>query len=97
MLIENGPVKDGFYEEIITFIMTLRKYSINLNNVELTYNGADLFVTHLDTEVSLGAPSDLSRKASVIGYYIAENPCSGEIRLIYNEDGSEIRAVTNCS
>ena len=97
LLIENGPVKSGFYEEIVTFIMTLKKYSINLMNIEITYNGEDLFLTHLDMKVSIGNPSDLARKASVIGYYIAENPCSGEIRLTYSQDGNEIQAITNCS
>ena len=97
VVIENGPVKEGFYEEIITFVLTLNKYSINLNNVDVSFDGEDLYVSHLDTKVYMGSPSDLARKASVVGYYIGENPCSGEIRLIYSEDGEEIRAVTNCS
>ena len=95
-MIENGPVKDGFYEEIITFVLTLKKYSINLNNIYIVYDGEDLHLSHLDTEVLMGSPSDLARKASVVGYYLAENPCSGEIRLIYSEDGKEIRAITKC-
>ena len=33
--INNGPVKDGFYEELITFVMTLKKYSVNLSNIDL--------------------------------------------------------------
>ena len=97
VLIENGPVKDGFYEEIITFVLTLKKYSVNLSNINIVYDGEDIYLTHLDTEVSMGSPSDLARKASVVGYYLAENPCSGEIRLIYSEDGDEIRAITNCN
>tara|TARA_Y100000748_G_C15475070_1_gene480418 strand:+ start:680 stop:1381 length:702 start_codon:yes stop_codon:yes gene_type:complete len=96
VVIENGPVKDGFYEEIITFVLTLKKYSINLNNIYIVYDGEDLHLSHLDTEVLMGSPSDLARKASVVGYYLAENPCSGEIRLIYSEDGKEIRAITKC-
>lgn len=96
VVIENGPVREGFYEEIITFVLTLKKYSVNLNNIDVTYDGEGLYLSHLDTEVSMGPPSDLARKASVVGYYIAENPCSGEIRLIYSEDGDEIRAVTKC-
>tara|TARA_Y100001970_G_C14039854_1_gene753116 strand:+ start:21 stop:722 length:702 start_codon:yes stop_codon:yes gene_type:complete len=97
VVIENGPVEEGFYEEIITFVLTLKKYSINLNNIDILFDGESLYVSHLDTEVSMGDASDLGRKASVIGYYIAENPCSGEIRLIYSEDGSEIRAITKCN
>tara|TARA_B100000686_G_scaffold180810_1_gene187747 strand:- start:340 stop:1038 length:699 start_codon:yes stop_codon:yes gene_type:complete len=95
VIIENGPVKEGFYEEIITFVLTLKKYSINLNNIEITFDGESTHVSHLDTEVSMGPASDLGRKASVIGYYIAENPCSGEIKLIHSEEG-EIRAITKC-
>ena len=95
VVIENGPVKEGFYEEIITFVLTLKKYSINLNNIEISFDGESTHVSHLDTEVSMGSASDLGRKASVVGYYIAENPCFGEIRLIYSEEG-EIRAITNC-
>ena len=95
VVIENGPVKDGFYEEIITFVLTLKKYSINLNNIDISFDGENIYVTHLDTEVSMGPASDLGRKASVVGYYIAESPCSGEIRLVYSEDG-EIRAITKC-
>jgi len=97
VVIENGPVKEGFYEEIITFVLTLNKYSINLNNVSISFDGEDLFVSHLETKVSMGPASDLARKASVVGYYIAENPCLGEIRLIYSEDGTEIRAITKCN
>tara|TARA_B100000427_G_scaffold220766_1_gene184592 strand:+ start:1640 stop:2341 length:702 start_codon:yes stop_codon:yes gene_type:complete len=96
VVIENGPVKEGFYEEIITFVLTLNKYSINLNNVDISFDGEGLYVFHLETTVSMGAPSDLARKASVVGYYIAENPCPGEIRLTYSEDGKEIKAITNC-
>ena len=96
LLIENGPVREGFYEEVITLIMTLKKYSINLQNIQIIYDGENMFLKHLDTEVSLGAASDLARKASVVGYYISESPCRGEVRLIYSEDGNEIRAITNC-
>ncbi len=96
VVIENGPVKEGFYEEIITFVLTLNKYSINLNNVDISFDGEGLYVFHLETTVSMGSPSDLARKASVVGYYIAENPCPGEIRLTYSEDGKEIKAITNC-
>jgi len=95
VVIENGPVKEGFYEEIITFVLTLKKYSVNLNNINISFDGESIYVSHIDTEVSMGSPSDLGRKASVVGYYLAENPCSGEIRLIYSEEG-EIRAITNC-
>ena len=95
VVIENGPVKEGFYEEIITFVLTLKKYSVNLNNIDISFDGESIYVSHLETEVTMGNASDLGRKASVVGYYLTENPCSGEIRLIYSEEG-EIRAITKC-
>ena len=94
--INNGPVKEGFYEELITFVLTLNKYSLNISNVELSYDGKVMIADHFNTKFYIGSPSDLARKASVVGYYISESPCEGEVRLVYTEDGSEIRAVTNC-
>tara|TARA_B100001029_G_C15053631_1_gene452660 strand:- start:237 stop:938 length:702 start_codon:yes stop_codon:yes gene_type:complete len=94
--INNGPVKEGFYEELITFVLTLNKYSLNISNVELSYDGNVMIAEHFNTQFYIGSPSDLARKASVVGYYLSESPCEGEVRLVYTEDGSEIRAVTNC-
>ena len=94
--INNGPVRDGFLEEVISLVMTLKKYSPNLSNIEGLYDGESMKLTHFDTEFYLGSPSDLGRKASVVGYYISEQTCKGEVRLVYSDDGNEIRAVTNC-
>ena len=94
--INNGPVRDGFLEEVISLVMTLKKYSPNLSNIEGIYDGESMKLTHFDTEFYLGSASDLGRKASVVGYYISEQTCKGEVRLVYSEDGNEIRAVTNC-
>jgi len=95
--INNGPVKEGFNEEIVTFVMTLKKYTINLKNIELRFDGEKVEVSHINTEFDLGSPYDLARKAAVLGYYISDQPCEGEVKLVYSEDGSEIRAVTNCN
>ncbi|MEC7892375.1 MAG: hypothetical protein VYA37_02395, partial [Actinomycetota bacterium] len=95
--ISNGPVREGFYEEVVTFVMTLNKYSINISNVDLEFDGTSIFVTHFNSHFDLGDPSDLARKASVVGYYLTEEPCNGEIRLVYSEEGNEIRAVSNCN
>ena len=94
--INNGPVRDGFLEEVISLVMTLKKYSPNLSNIEGLYDGESMKLTHFDTEFYLGSASDLGRKASVVGYYISEQTCKGEVRLVYSDDGNEIRAVTNC-
>ncbi len=94
--INNGPVMEGFYEEIVTFVLTLKKYSINISNVDMEFDGTTLLATHFNSNFDLGDPSDLARKASVIGYYLTEEVCNGEIRLVYSEEGNEIRAVSNC-
>ena len=95
--INNGPVRDGFFEEVITFVLTLKKYPLNLSNIVVNYDGTSVDVTHFNSEFFLGAPSDLARKASVVGYHISEEPCEGEIRVVYTEDGKNVRAVTNCN
>ena len=94
--INNGPVREGFYEEIVTFVLTLKKYSINISNIDMEFDGTSILVSHFNSNIDLGDPSDLARKASVVGYYLTEETCSGEIRLVYSEEGNEIRAVTNC-
>tara|TARA_B100000579_G_C22498825_1_gene695943 strand:+ start:14 stop:715 length:702 start_codon:yes stop_codon:yes gene_type:complete len=95
--INNGPVREGFYEEIVTFVMTLKKYSINITNVDMEFDGANILATHFNSKFVLGDPSDLARKASVVGYYLTEEVCNGEIRLVYTEEDNEIRALSNCN
>ena len=94
--ITNGPIVSGFHEELVTLVMTLKKYSLNMSNIEIVYDGQEMVVSHFNSKFYLGSASDLGRKAAVVGYYISESPCSGEIRLVYTETGDEIRAVTNC-
>ena len=94
--ITNGPVPEGFLEEVATFVLTLEKYPINLSNVSLTYDGNEVYVIHFETTVNLGGPIDLARKGTLVGYYISEMPCDGEIRIVYTDDGSNIKAVKNC-
>ncbi len=95
--INNGPVVEGFFEELVTFVMTLKKYPINLSNVEITYDGESTEVTHFNSTFYLGSPSDLARKASVLGYYISEEPCDGDVRLFYSEDIQKYKGITNCN
>jgi len=94
--INNGPIKEGFFEEVVTLVMTLKKYSLNLVNIESSFDGETMIVKHYNSKFYLGSASDLARKAAVIGYYLSEEPCDGEVRLVYSENGKEIRAVTNC-
>ena len=96
LTINNGPVVDGFFEELITLVMTLKKYPINLANITVSFDGSDIKLQHFSSLFYLGSSYDLGRKAAVLGYYLSEEPCDGEVRLVYSEDGSEIKAVTNC-
>ena len=94
--IENGPIQEGFSEEVISMVMTLKKYPLNLANIEGVYDGESMTLSHFDMNFYLGSPLDLGRKATVVGYYISEQPCTGEIRLVYSTDGKEISAINNC-
>jgi len=97
LTINNGPVLDGFLEEVVTFVMTLKKYPINLYNIDMIYDGESIEVRNLNTVFFLGSPSDLGRKASVVGYYISEEPCEGEVRIFYSEDIQRYKGLTNCN
>ncbi len=92
----NGPVEKGFFEEIATFVLTLDKYPINLSNVLLTHDGKEIEVSHFNTVINLGSPIDLARKGTLVGYYLSEMSCDGEIRIVYTDDGANIKAVRNC-
>ena len=97
LTINNGPVVEGFFEEVITLVMTLKKYPVNLGNIVVSFDGLDVELVHFKSQFNLGSPYDLARKAAVLGYYLSEEPCEGEVRLVYNENGSEISAITNCN
>tara|TARA_B100000945_G_C20410524_1_gene612308 strand:+ start:1664 stop:2365 length:702 start_codon:yes stop_codon:yes gene_type:complete len=96
VVISNGPVKEGFREELVTFVMTLKKYTIDTSKILMEYDGVSLSLTSFETLVNLGSPSDLARKAAVVGYYLEEGACKGEIRIVYSENNEEITAITNC-
>ena len=93
----NGPVKDGFLEEIVSLVMTLKKYSLNVSDIKGTYDGESVELNHFNTVFYLGPPSDLGRKASVVGYYISEEPCEGEVTIFYNEDIQKYSSINNCN
>lgn len=97
LTIQNGPVRDGFLEEVVTMVMTLKKYPVNMSNFEVLFDGETIKIDHFNSIYYLGPPSDLARKAAVVGYYVSEEPCEGEVRLVYTEDGAEIRSIANCN
>ena len=94
--ITNGPVVEGFFEELATFVLTLKKYSINMSNLLLIHNGEEVVVNHFDTTIYIGEPKDLARKATLVGYYVSEDSCNGEIYLVYTEDGKDLRGYKKC-
>ncbi len=93
----NGPVAEGFFEELATFVLTLNKYSINLSNVSLVHDGEEIVATHFNTSINLGSPIDLARKGTLVGFYLSEGSCNdGEITLVYTQDGKNLKGIKNC-
>ena len=95
LVITNGPIDDGFYNEIVSFILTVGKYEIDLHNISMTFDGDTLFVTYLDTIIEAGKAIDLSRKGSVVGYILEKDDCKGSIKILESSD-EDIETLFNC-
>jgi len=96
VFISNGPVEEGFNEELVTFVMTIKKYPIDISQIVMNFDGFVLTLNYFQTSINLGSPSDLARKAAVVGYYLEEPSCKGEIRLVYSDNNEDISAISNC-
>lgn len=96
VFISNGPVEEGFNEELVTFVMTIKKYPIDISKIVMNFDGFVLTLNYFQTSINLGSPSDLARKAAVVGYYLEEPSCKGEIRLVYSDNNEDISAISNC-
>ena len=96
VFISNGPVEEGFNEELVTFVMTIKKYPIDISKIVMNFDGFVLTLNYFQTYINLGSPSDLARKAAVVGYYLEEPSCKGEIRLVYSDNNEDISAISNC-
>ena len=92
LTITNGPVPTGFNGEMVSLIMTLKSYNLDINSFNFTYNGDSFIGEYRSTLIDFGKPFDLGSKSSALGSLIENSECQGEIRFISKED-----LIANCS
>ena len=92
LTITNGPVPTGFNGEMVSLIMTLKSYKLDVNSFNFTYNGDSFIGEYRSTFIDFGKPLDLGSKSSALGSLIENSECQGEIRFISKED-----LIANCS
>ncbi len=92
LAITNGPVPTGFNGEMVSLIMTLKSYNLDVNSFNFTYDGDFIIGEYRSTLIDFGKPLDLGSKASALGSLIENSDCQGEIRFISKED-----IIANCS
>ena len=92
LTITNGPVPTGFNGEMVSLIMTLKSYNLDINSFHFTYNGDSFIGEYRTTLIDFGKPLDLGSKSSALGSLIENSECQGEIRFISKED-----LIANCS
>ena len=95
LTVTNGPIPDGFYSEIISFILTINKYDLSIQDLKITYDGSELTGSYNKTLLNIGRPVDLSKKGSVVGYILEEGTCDGEVSII-DSNSEEIETILNC-
>ncbi len=95
LLITNGPIDDGFYNEIVSFILTVAKYEIDLGKISMTFDGDTLVVNYFDTIIEAGKALDLSRKGSVVGYILEKDDCKGSVTILESSD-EDIETLFTC-
>ena len=95
LVITNGPIDDGFYNEIVSFILTVGKYEIDLGKISMTFNGDTLVVNYSDTIIEAGKALDLSRKGSVVGYILEKDDCKGRVKILESSN-EDIETLFNC-
>ena len=89
--ITNGPVSNGFNGEIVSFVMTIRNFEIDITEISLVHNGSNLKGVYKGLEIDFLEPVDLATKASAIGELLEKVSCSGEVTFISNNS-----FVTDC-
>jgi len=92
LTITNGPVPTGFNGEMVSLIMTLKSYNLDVNSFNFIYNGDSFIGEYGSTFIDFGKPLDLGSKSSALGSLIENSECQGEIRFISKED-----LIANCS
>jgi len=95
LVITNGPIDDGFYSEIVSFILTVEKYEVDLSKLSLAFDGNTLLVNYLDTVIDAGKAVDLSRKGSVVGYILERGDCKGSVTILDSSD-EDIETLFKC-
>ena len=92
LTITNGPVPTGFSGEMVSLIMTLKNYNLDVNSFNFIYDGASFIGEYKDTLIDFGKPLDLGSKSSALGSLLENSECQGEIRFISKED-----LIASCS
>jgi len=90
--ITNGPVDSGFNGEIVSLVMTLLNFEIDISKITLVHNGDYLKGAYRDIEINFLEPVDLSTKASAIGELLEKRSCTKEVKFISNNS-----FVTDCN
>ena len=91
LTITNGPVPVGFNGEMVSLIMTLKSYDLDINIFNFIYDGESFMGEYRDTDIDFGEPLDLGSKSAALGSLLENSKCIGEIRFISIED-----LIANC-
>ena len=91
LTITNGPVPVGFNGEMVSLIMTLKSYDLDVNIFNFIYDGESFIGEYLDSDINFGEPLDLGSKSAALGSLLENSKCIGEIRFISIED-----LIANC-
>ena len=89
--ITNGPVDAGFNGEIVSLVMTLLNFEIDISKISLVHNGRYLNGSYKGIQIDFREPVDLSTKASAVGELLEKDFCTGEVTFISNNS-----FVTDC-
>ncbi len=92
VMIENGPVKNGFNGELISFFKTLDNYQYTKKSLQVKYDGEMFNAYYGKTVYQLGDALDLGRKASILGTYLSDNNCDGTVRFLTSDS-----TIENCT
>ena len=95
LAITNGPVANGFFSEIVSFILTVEKYDVALGEVSMNFDGNALTINYLDTIIDAGKAVDLSRKGTVVGYILEKGDCKGSVTILQSS-GEDIETLFEC-
>ena len=87
----NGPVQAGFNGELISMMMTLKNYELDLSTFAFNYDGQKIVGEYRKTTIDFGPSIDLGIKAAALGSLLENSNCNGEIKFIGSEE-----LIANC-